>query len=317
MKTKATQNPIAQSLSDKFMRHGRTRLKRDWTKSIARLDSDPDGAITAARSLLETTCKHILEAIGAAVPENAALPELYRAVSVAMKLAASGQTNRLYKQFLGATHTIVQSVGELRNKEGDAHGKGHHAVRPSRAQAELAVNLAGAVSNFLISTCEDYLTATRRLTKDGDPILKFDKTIVWRLVDHAENSPAHKKRYGQRKPGPELWLVGDAGIYLMSNGDPPQRHDGKIAGPLKVGETLLLTAHAEGCDWMDEVDHWVPLHNAVAGGDDFGLPISVRAVRQALAGAEKQIVLIFGQESYIVMSDVEYDASPEGSPLDG
>jgi len=31
-----------------------------WEKSLSRLNHDPDGAITAARTLIETVCKHIL-----------------------------------------------------------------------------------------------------------------------------------------------------------------------------------------------------------------------------------------------------------------
>lgn len=37
------------------------RVKRLWTKALERRVSDPDGAITAARTLLESVCKHILD----------------------------------------------------------------------------------------------------------------------------------------------------------------------------------------------------------------------------------------------------------------
>jgi len=38
----------------------------------------------------------------------------------------------------------------LRNKVGDAHGKGLRCVKPHERHAKLAVNLAGTLSSFLI-----------------------------------------------------------------------------------------------------------------------------------------------------------------------
>jgi hypothetical protein len=40
----------------------------------------------------------------------------------------------------------------LRNKIGDAHGKGKAAVKPAARHAQLAVNLAGAMATFIVET---------------------------------------------------------------------------------------------------------------------------------------------------------------------
>jgi hypothetical protein len=40
----------------------------------------------------------------------------------------------------------------LRNKIGDAHGKGGKPVKPSPRHAALAVNLAGTMATFLVET---------------------------------------------------------------------------------------------------------------------------------------------------------------------
>ncbi|WP_334364405.1 abortive infection family protein [Bradyrhizobium sp. AZCC 1578] len=46
--------------------------------------------------------------------------------------------------------SVVEGLGSLRNKIGDAHGQGGKPVRPSaRHAAQLAVNLAGAMATFL------------------------------------------------------------------------------------------------------------------------------------------------------------------------
>ena len=46
----------------------------------------------------------------------------------------------------------MNSLASIRNKLSDAHGRGRKAVRPSARHAELAVNLAGTVATFLVST---------------------------------------------------------------------------------------------------------------------------------------------------------------------
>jgi hypothetical protein len=58
------------------------------------------------------------------------------------------------KQILGGCSAIVNGLGTLRNKLGDAHGKGASPVKPSARHAELAVNLAGTTALFLIQTYE-------------------------------------------------------------------------------------------------------------------------------------------------------------------
>jgi hypothetical protein len=39
-------------------------IQETWNKALARRSSDPEGAITAARTLLESVCKHILDTAG-------------------------------------------------------------------------------------------------------------------------------------------------------------------------------------------------------------------------------------------------------------
>jgi hypothetical protein len=53
---------------------------------------------------------------------------------------------------LGNIHSVVRHLAEIRNKVGNAHGKGRKAVKPKPRHAELAVNLAGTMALFLIST---------------------------------------------------------------------------------------------------------------------------------------------------------------------
>ncbi|WP_042491478.1 abortive infection family protein, partial [Sphingomonas parapaucimobilis] len=55
---------------------------------------------------------------------------------------------------LGNCQSVVESLGALRNKLGDAHGGGPKRARPAARHAELAVNLAGSMATFLVATWE-------------------------------------------------------------------------------------------------------------------------------------------------------------------
>jgi hypothetical protein len=127
-------------------------VHRAWEKALNRRSQDPDGAITAARSLLETVCKRILEELGRAYGPNDDLPKLYYSTADALNLAPSQHTEEVFKSILGSCQQVVNNLGTLRNRIGDAHGQGRLPVRPSPRHAALAVNLAGAVATFLVET---------------------------------------------------------------------------------------------------------------------------------------------------------------------
>jgi hypothetical protein len=123
-----------------------------WTKAIDRRSSDPDGAITSARTLLESVCKHILEKNGTTYAQTADLPALYHAAAEVLVLAPNQQTEMTLKRMLGSCQQVVNTLGELRNKVGDAHGMGTQPAKPALRHASLAVNLAGAMAMFLVET---------------------------------------------------------------------------------------------------------------------------------------------------------------------
>jgi Abortive infection C-terminus len=121
---------------------------------LERRASDPEGAITSARALLETVCKHVLDDLGIGYDESADLPKLYRLTSEALKVAPSQHTEHVFKQILGGCTAVVEGLGSLRNRLGDAHGGGRSRVKPAARHAQLAVNLAGAMTSFLVATWE-------------------------------------------------------------------------------------------------------------------------------------------------------------------
>lgn len=129
-----------------------------WRKALDRRATDPDGAITAARTLLESVCKHVLDRVGVEYAESDDLPKLWGACAGSLNLAPRQHEEKLFKTILGNCQSVVNSLGALRNKIGDAHGSGRRAVRPKPRHAELAVNLAGAMASFLVSTWKERMS---------------------------------------------------------------------------------------------------------------------------------------------------------------
>ncbi len=146
--------PSDQTVSEVLKRFGAESVHIVWSKALDRRQSDPEGAITAARTLLETICKHILDEKGIEYSNRTDLPQLYHLVSVELNLSPSQHTEDVFKQILGGCSAIVNGLGTLRNRLGDAHGQGKKTARPAARHAELAVNLAGSVSLFLVETWE-------------------------------------------------------------------------------------------------------------------------------------------------------------------
>lgn len=148
---KGNQSPSDENISEAISSFDANEVHNVWQKAVQRRQDDPEGAITLARTLLETVCKNILDKKGVEYSKDD-LPKLYGKAAEALDLAPSQHTEEAFKAILGGCYTIVQNLGSLRNKVSDAHGQGKHPVKPLPRHATLAVNLAGSMSAFLIET---------------------------------------------------------------------------------------------------------------------------------------------------------------------
>jgi hypothetical protein len=133
-----------------------------WQRALERRVTEPDGAITLARTLLESVCKHILDEAGESYGNETDLPRLYRLTSEYLSIAPSQHSLQIFKQILGGCTAVVEGLGALRNRVSDAHGQGRQAIKPAPRHAELAVNLAGAMAMFLVSTWLERQEAAKR-----------------------------------------------------------------------------------------------------------------------------------------------------------
>lgn len=147
-------SPADAAISSALRRFEPEQIHGRWTAALDRRSTDPAGAITLARTLLEDVCRWLLEQLDETPSNQDDLPALYRRLAKALKLAPDDHSEQVFKQILGSCQQVVEQLGALRNKLGDAHGGGPRRARPAARHAELAVNLAGSMATFLVATWE-------------------------------------------------------------------------------------------------------------------------------------------------------------------
>lgn len=130
-------------------------IHKQWQKANERKNSDPEGAITMARTLIESVLKHMLDEQRIAHNDNMDLSELYKEIAKLLNLAPEQHQEQVFKQILGGANGIISGLGAMRNKLGDAHGTIKKSIKPQERHGELAINLAGTMAVFLFKTYKE------------------------------------------------------------------------------------------------------------------------------------------------------------------
>lgn len=145
--------PSDEIITETIRSFGMDSVNSIWAKALDRRSSDPEGAITAARSLLESVIKHILDDMRETYSDRDDLPKLYANVARALNLSPNQHAEEPIKAILGGAMTLVNGIGTLRNRLSDSHGRGRRLpARPSARHASLAINTAGSIAAFLVET---------------------------------------------------------------------------------------------------------------------------------------------------------------------
>lgn len=143
-------------ISSKLLKLNEEFIHKEWAKALLRKTTDPEGAITSSRTLIETVCKFILDELNIIYSEDIELPKLYKLTATQLKLAPEQHNELIFKQILGGCQSVVEGLGSLRNKLSDSHGKHKYTVKPSSRHAELAVNLSGTMTIFLLESFQEF-----------------------------------------------------------------------------------------------------------------------------------------------------------------
>ena len=80
--------PADELISEVLRSFDESGVHAAWKKALDRRITDPDGAITAAKTLVETVCKHIIDNAGGSYGDNGDLPKLYAAAAEHLNLAS-------------------------------------------------------------------------------------------------------------------------------------------------------------------------------------------------------------------------------------
>ena len=124
------------------------------------IDDDPALAIGAAKELVESTCKTILDSKGVPYAKDSDLSELMKATTKILKLTpddipAVAKGSDLIKRTLHSLASVVGSIAELRTLYGTGHGKSGKAKGLQPRHARLVVGATSSLATFLWDTFED------------------------------------------------------------------------------------------------------------------------------------------------------------------
>lgn len=148
-------------------------VNRDLERALASSQTDPEDAVTAACSTVESVCRSILIELGQPLPAKKDVQGLYNAVKQPLGLSPDRSdidpliANDV-RQILSGLATVIGGVGALRTHGGDAHGREKGYARVDARIARLAIHAASTAALFLIETWQRKFPA-RPLPKADDP----------------------------------------------------------------------------------------------------------------------------------------------------
>lgn len=127
-------------------------VQSDLERALAQAKTDPEDAITATRSMVESTLKWILDDVGEEYKDSENLGQIYKKVANLLNLSPDQHGEEIFRQILGSINGVVTGLGSLRNAYGDSHGKGKIYYKPSERHAKFAINLSGTLCIYLLET---------------------------------------------------------------------------------------------------------------------------------------------------------------------
>lgn len=130
-------------------------VRAQWFSAASRIPSEPAAAITAARSLVETTCKTILAEHGSTAQSAGDLGRLYKQTRKVLGLDAAGTATQNVHQLLNGLTQLVDGLAGLSNAAGDRHGLTSGNKINDISFAGLAVHAAGSAALFLVRAHKD------------------------------------------------------------------------------------------------------------------------------------------------------------------
>lgn len=136
-------------VSASFSRVNLRGVREAWWKIGSRISANPDSAITAARTLLETTCKTIIDEVGEKPDQSGDLARLVKQAIRALDIAGTSSDQSI-RQLLSGLNSTISGVAGISNAAGDRHGTSGGQSIKDVYLAELVSHAAGSIAVFLV-----------------------------------------------------------------------------------------------------------------------------------------------------------------------
>jgi Abortive infection C-terminus len=149
--------PVVSALVDQAETLDFDTVRRDLDRALASADHDPEDAVTAACSTVESMCRSILAELNLPLPPRKDIGALCKAVRE--PLGVSPDRSDLpteivddVRKVLNGLATVVEGIGALRTHAGDAHGRERGFRRIDTRIARLSIHSASTLALFLLET---------------------------------------------------------------------------------------------------------------------------------------------------------------------
>jgi|SRR5271166_5516729 len=137
--------PFVRDLVAKAQTFNFDTVQRDLDRALDSSEADPEAAITAACSTVESMCRSILAELGKPLPAKEDVSGLYRAIREPLGIAPERtdfppEIAADVRKVLSGLVTTIEGVGALRTHGGSAHGRQRGVRRVDARIAKLSIH---------------------------------------------------------------------------------------------------------------------------------------------------------------------------------
>lgn len=139
-----------------IMEVNRNYIKELSSRAMRDVDNgEYDSAITKSRTLVEEVFCYVIEQKGQSPSEKGDIKKLYKQVKDLYRMHANADVDKRINELLSGIEKIIDSISEMRNKHGDAHGVGQRRINIAAHHARLYINAAMTIADFILSVWEN------------------------------------------------------------------------------------------------------------------------------------------------------------------
>lgn len=136
-------------ISAKLSKISISGVRDQWWVASSRLPKSPSAAITAARTLVESTCKTILDECGEIPDGSGGLQKLLKQVRKSLDLKTGRDIPKQVNEILSGLISLINGLSAISNDAGDRHGNVGGIRLEDITISSLIVHASGTAALFL------------------------------------------------------------------------------------------------------------------------------------------------------------------------